>query len=117
MKFTITPRRPLCGETTLPGDKSLSPRTALWLYNIEPDLTTMGKVIGGGLPVGAYGGKRKIMQLVAPLGPIYQAGRLSGNPLATSAGIAELSLIREWESAQGNRQTVGNHRTQYPPLA
>ncbi len=64
------------------------------LYNIKPDLTTLGKVIGGGLPVGAYGGKREIMQLVAPLGPMYQAGTLSGNPLAMSAGIAALSLIR-----------------------
>lgn len=64
------------------------------LYNIKPDLTTLGKVIGGGLPVGAYGGKREIMQMVAPLGPMYQAGTLSGNPLAMSAGIAALSLIR-----------------------
>ena len=62
-------------------------------YNIKPDLTTLGKVIGGGLPVGAYGGKREIMQLVAPAGPMYQAGTLSGNPLAMSAGIAALSLI------------------------
>jgi len=65
------------------------------LYNIKPDLTTLGKVIGGGLPVGAYGGKKEIMQLVAPEGPMYQAGTLSGNPLAMSAGIAALSLIRE----------------------
>jgi glutamate-1-semialdehyde 2,1-aminomutase len=65
------------------------------LYNIKPDLTTLGKVIGGGLPVGAYGGKKEIMQLVAPLGPMYQAGTLSGNPLAMSAGITALSLIRE----------------------
>ena len=64
------------------------------LYNIKPDLTTLGKVIGGGLPVGAYGGKKEIMQLVAPLGPMYQAGTLSGNPLAMSAGIAALNLIR-----------------------
>ena len=64
------------------------------LYNIKPDLTTLGKVIGGGLPVGAYGGKREIMQMVAPLGTMYQAGTLSGNPLAMSAGIAALSLIR-----------------------
>src|SRR5512144_2136946 len=64
------------------------------LYNIQPDLTTLGKVIGGGLPVGAYGGRKEIMQLVAPLGPMYQAGTLSGNPLAMSAGIAALSLIR-----------------------
>ena len=64
------------------------------LYNIQPDLTTLGKVIGGGLPVGAYGGRKEIMQMVAPLGPMYQAGTLSGNPLAMSAGIAALSLIR-----------------------
>jgi glutamate-1-semialdehyde 2,1-aminomutase len=64
------------------------------LYNIKPDLTTLGKVIGGGLPVGAYGGKKEIMQMVAPLGPMYQAGTLSGNPLAMSAGIAALSLIQ-----------------------
>jgi glutamate-1-semialdehyde 2,1-aminomutase len=67
------------------------------LYNIQPDLTTLGKVIGGGLPVGAYGGKKEIMQLVAPAGPMYQAGTLSGNPLAMSAGIATLNLIREDE--------------------
>jgi len=67
------------------------------LYNIKPDLTTLGKVIGGGLPVGAYGGKKEIMQLVAPLGPMYQAGTLSGNPLAMSAGIAALNLIRAEE--------------------
>jgi len=67
------------------------------LYNIKPDLTTLGKVIGGGLPVGAYGGKKEIMQLVAPLGPMYQAGTLSGNPLAMSAGIAALNLIRREE--------------------
>jgi glutamate-1-semialdehyde 2,1-aminomutase len=64
------------------------------LYNIKPDLTTLGKVIGGGLPVGAYGGKKEIMQLVAPSGPMYQAGTLSGNPLAMSAGLAALDLIR-----------------------
>ena len=65
------------------------------LYHVKPDLTTLGKVIGGGLPVGAYGGKREIMQLVAPAGPMYQAGTLAGNPLAMSAGIATLDLIRE----------------------
>lgn len=70
------------------------------LYNIKPDLTALGKVIGGGLPVGAYGGRRDIMQLVAPLGPMYQAGTLSGNPLAMTAGIETLKLIQEhgaWE--------------------
>ena len=67
------------------------------LYNIVADLTTLGKVIGGGLPVGAYGGKKEIMQMVAPSGPMYQAGTLAGNPLAMSAGIAALSLIRDDE--------------------
>lgn len=63
------------------------------LYKIDPDLTTMGKVIGGGLPVGAYGGKREIMEQMAPAGPIYQAGTLSGNPLAMAAGIATLNEL------------------------
>lgn len=63
------------------------------LYGITPDLTTMGKVIGGGLPVGAYGGKREIMQQIAPAGPIYQAGTLSGNPLAMAAGLATLQEL------------------------
>lgn len=65
------------------------------LYNIQPDLTALGKVIGGGLPVGAYGGRREIMELVAPVGPMYQAGTLSGNPLAMTAGIETLKLIQE----------------------
>jgi len=65
------------------------------LYNIRPDLTTMGKIIGGGLPVGAYGGPNEIMDLVAPLGPMYQAGTLSGNPLAMAAGCAMLKQLRE----------------------
>lgn len=62
-------------------------------YGIDPDLTTMGKVIGGGLPVGAYGGKREIMELIAPAGPVYQAGTLSGNPLAMIAGYTTLKLL------------------------
>jgi glutamate-1-semialdehyde 2,1-aminomutase len=65
------------------------------LYGISPDLTTMGKIIGGGLPVGAYGGPSEIMDLIAPLGPVYQAGTLSGNPLAMAAGYATLSYLRE----------------------
>lgn len=65
------------------------------LYEIEPDLTTFGKVIGGGLPVGAYGGRREIMEYVAPVGPVYQAGTLSGNPLAMAAGLAQLKLLKE----------------------
>ena len=63
------------------------------LYSIEPDLTALGKVIGGGLPVGAFGGKESVMNQLAPLGPIYQAGTLSGNPLAMSAGIALISEL------------------------
>jgi glutamate-1-semialdehyde 2,1-aminomutase len=65
------------------------------LYEIEPDLTCLGKIIGGGLPVGAYGGKRKIMQLLAPAGPVYQAGTLSGNPLAVTAGLATLKALQQ----------------------
>jgi glutamate-1-semialdehyde 2,1-aminomutase len=62
-------------------------------YGIRPDLTTLGKVIGGGLPLGAFGGKREIMEKVAPLGPVYQAGTLSGNPVAVAAGLATLKLV------------------------
>jgi glutamate-1-semialdehyde 2,1-aminomutase len=79
-------------------------RGAQALYGIAPDLTTLGKVIGGGLPVGAYGGRREIMELVAPAGPVYQAGTLSGNPLAMAAGIATLRELAEtdsWERAAG----------------
>ncbi len=64
-------------------------------FNVTPDLTTLGKVIGGGLPVGAYGGKKEIMEQVAPAGPIYQAGTLSGNPLAMAVGIETLKIIKE----------------------
>ena len=63
------------------------------LYGVNPDLTTLGKIIGGGLPVGAYGGKEEIMNLLAPEGPVYQAGTLSGNPLAMSAGLTVLNLL------------------------
>lgn len=62
-------------------------------FGITPDLTTLGKIIGGGLPVGAYGGKREIMQRIAPCGEVYQAGTLSGNPLAMAAGIATLDVL------------------------
>ena len=65
------------------------------LYQVKPDLTTMGKIIGGGLPVGAYGGKREIMDFVSPLGPVYQAGTLSGNPLAMAAGLAMLQYLKQ----------------------
>jgi glutamate-1-semialdehyde 2,1-aminomutase len=65
------------------------------LYGIKPDLTCLGKVIGGGLPVGAYGGSRRLMEMVSPAGPVYQAGTLSGNPLAMSAGIETLDILHE----------------------
>ena len=71
------------------------PGGAQALFNIKPDLTTLGKIIGGGLPVGAYGGRRDIMQLVAPAGPMYQAGTLSGNPLAMTAGIETLKELQQ----------------------
>jgi glutamate-1-semialdehyde 2,1-aminomutase len=64
-------------------------------YGIEADLTTLGKVIGGGMPVGAFGGKREIMEQIAPLGPVYQAGTLSGNPIAMAAGLATLEIISQ----------------------
>jgi glutamate-1-semialdehyde 2,1-aminomutase len=63
------------------------------VYNIKPDLTTLGKIIGGGMPVGAFGGKREIMEHLAPLGPVYQAGTLSGNPIAMTAGLTTLDII------------------------
>jgi glutamate-1-semialdehyde 2,1-aminomutase len=75
----------------------VAPGGAQERFRVEPDLTTLGKVIGGGLPVGAYGGRREIMSRVAPLGPIYQAGTLSGNPLAMAAGLAQLRILeRTW---------------------
>lgn len=69
------------------------------LYNIKPDLTTLGKIIGGGLPVGAYGGPAKLMDMIAPVGPVYQAGTLSGNPLAMAAGIATLRQLKAHREA------------------
>lgn len=77
------------------------------LYGVQPDLTCLGKIIGGGLPVGAYGGRRDIMQLVAPLGPVYQAGTLSGNPLAMAAGIATLDAIAATPNAYAQLDTRG----------
>lgn len=71
----------------------VAPGGAQQLYGVQPDLTTLGKIIGGGLPVGAYGGKRNIMELVAPSGPMYQAGTLSGNPLAMAAGYQMLRIL------------------------
>jgi glutamate-1-semialdehyde 2,1-aminomutase len=81
------------------------PGGAQTLYGIKPDLTTLGKVIGGGLPVGAYGGRRDVMQMVSPAGPMYQAGTLSGNPLAMTAGIETLKELQKpgvWNSIENN---------------
>jgi glutamate-1-semialdehyde 2,1-aminomutase len=88
------------------------PGGAQALSGVEPDLTTLGKVIGGGLPVGAYGGRREVLELVAPEGPVYQAGTLSGNPLAMTAGIETLRALREpgvWDAvaAAGERLRGG----------
>ena len=76
----------------------VAPGGAQELYNIKADLTTLGKIIGGGLPVGAYGGKKEIMELVSPSGPVYQAGTLSGNPLAMAAGYEMLSILSKRKS-------------------
>jgi len=81
------------------------------LFGITPDLTTLGKIIGGGLPVAAYGGRRDLMDRVAPLGPVYQAGTLSGNPLAMSAGIASLDLLAApgfYESLEAKAKRLGD---------
>ena len=76
----------MCGLRVGPG-------SAQQLYNVTPDLTTLGKIIGGGMPVGAFGGKKEIMQFLAPAGPVYQAGTLSGNPIAMSAGLTSLKML------------------------
>jgi glutamate-1-semialdehyde 2,1-aminomutase len=85
----------------------IHPGGAQTMYGITPDLTTLGKVIGGGLPVGAYGGRREIMELVAPAGPVYQAGTLSGNPLAMTAGIETLRALSEPGVWDGVRSAAG----------
>lgn len=73
----------------------LGPDGAQGYFGVTPDLTTFGKIIGGGMPVGAYGGSRQIMSMVAPAGPVYQAGTLSGNPVAMAAGMAQLTILKE----------------------
>lgn len=77
------------------------------LTGVLPDMTTLGKIIGGGLPVGAYGGKKEIMDFVAPQGPVYQAGTLSGNPIALSAGLAMLQYLKENPSVYAGLESVG----------
>ena len=85
------------------------PRGAQVLYGIEPDLTCLGKVVGGGLPAAAYGGRRDLMERIAPAGPVYQAGTLSGNPLAMAAGLATLDVLDRagtWERAEAFARSV-----------
>ncbi|MDD8019320.1 MAG: glutamate-1-semialdehyde 2,1-aminomutase [Bacteroidota bacterium] len=77
-------------------------------FNIKPDLTTLGKIIGGGLPVGAYGGKKEIMKMIAPSGPVYQAGTLSGNPLAMAAGMAQLKILKTDSSVYEKLEQSGS---------
>src|SRR5690606_8163100 len=76
------------------------------LFNVKPDITTLGKIIGGGLPVGAYGGKKEIMDVVSPAGPVYQAGTLSGNPLAMAAGLAMLNHLKQNPSVYTHINTI-----------
>ena len=86
-------------------------KSAQGLFGITPDLSTFGKVVGGGMPLGAFGGKREIMEKIAPLGPVYQAGTLSGNPIATAAGLATLKLIQApgfYESLTAKTQALCN---------
>jgi len=92
--LTASARALLVFDEVMTGFR-VHPGGAQTLYGIRPDLTALGKVIGGGLPVGAYGGRRDIMELVAPAGPMYQAGTLSGNPLAMTAGIETLKVLQE----------------------
>lgn len=76
-------------------------------YGVTPDLATFGKIIGGGMPVGCYGGRREIMEMIAPLGSVYQAGTLSGNPVAMAAGLKELSILKEHPEIYGHLEELG----------
>lgn len=92
----------------------VAPGGAQERYKVEPDLTCLGKVIGGGMPVGAFGGKRKILEHIAPTGPIYQAGTLSGNPVAMAAGLAALSQLQDramYESIYANTEQLAKGMT------
>jgi glutamate-1-semialdehyde 2,1-aminomutase len=85
----------------------LAPGGAQELYGVKPDLTTLGKIIGGGLPVGAYGGRRDMMEMVSPSGPVYQAGTLSGNPLAMAAGYELLQMLSKNKTVYKKMETLG----------
>lgn len=90
----------------------LAPGGAQAYYGVRADLVTYGKIIGGGMPVGAYGGDRKLMELVAPLGPVYQAGTLSGNPVAMAAGLAQLRILDAHPEIYGNLEEKGAYLEQ-----
>ena len=81
-------------------------------FHVTPDLTTLGKIVGGGMPIGAYGGKREIMQMISPDGPVYQAGTLSGNPIATTAGIETLKIMKEDPAVYERLETKGEKMVQ-----
>jgi glutamate-1-semialdehyde 2,1-aminomutase len=87
----------------------LSPGGAQQLMDVTPDLTTLGKIIGGGMPVGAYGGKAEIMEYVSPSGPVYQAGTLSGNPIAMAAGLTMLNYLDQNPSVYSQLEKTGNN--------
>ncbi|MEO8661522.1 MAG: glutamate-1-semialdehyde 2,1-aminomutase [Bryobacteraceae bacterium] len=93
----------------------VSPGGAQQLYGITPDLTTLGKVIGGGLPIAAYGGRAEIMRKVAPVGPVYQAGTLSGNPVAVSAGLAMLRHLKAHPEVYDHIEKLGAQLTSNAP--
>ena len=78
------------------------------VFNVMPDLTTLGKIIGGGMPVGAYGGKKEIMNHVSPAGPVYQAGTLSGNPIAMSAGLVMLNHLNSHDEVYTNLNNIAS---------
>jgi glutamate-1-semialdehyde 2,1-aminomutase len=103
-KITRKTRSLLIFDEVITGFR-LSPGGAQSKYGVTPDITCLGKIIGGGLPVGAFGGSRKIMGLVAPEGPVYQAGTLSGNPLAMAAGLASLTKLKQ----RGNYKKLREH--------
>ena len=86
----------------------LAPDGAQGFYGIRPDLTTFGKIIGGGMPVGAYGGRLDVMRTVAPVGPVYQAGTLSGNPVAMAAGLAQLRLLKDTPDLYADLNRAGD---------
>lgn len=86
----------------------LAPGGAQQLLGVSPDLTTLGKIIGGGMPVGAYGGKKEIMDFVSPVGPVYQAGTLSGNPIAMAAGLTMLQYLHQNPSVYEDLNNIGN---------